>query len=456
MLRAKNMKLLWLLLGLCIISPFVYLGWLGTPSSDDYYDFKLLKQLGYFHAISHYYLNWSGRFISYALAFLLNPLHLGESIGPAIYNTLSITMLFSMAYFQAKIYSLIYKVENSVLPITIIIASFWIMYLPRPVEMLFWFTGSIAYLVGPFLITVWVWIHIQKTKNSIWRKWVYFLFPFIIAGGSEINVLLMACVMSLCFPLTRDAQKIYLIPLFSFLLGACIELLSPGSQNRMEYFESVNPAGNIQISSIQSLEFSWHVIRDWTRSSPLLFVAFIISLFLGNRKKLTLNLWQKIWLFCSLAIIPILYFPFFWATGMLQPPDRLNDYIFLVFSTIVVFVLPILLGKLLNNTRIPSQILFIAFLFIAWRGSYTSRLRTAIFDLDTLPKYVSELQHRNNLVESFRQTNSPSDTLFIPEIKHIPYTIFYGDLKSDPTHWYNEGYAYYHGISAVICLPEEQ
>ena len=124
------------------------------PASDDYYDYKILSEHGLFGGVWFYYLNWSGRFVSYFLAFLLNPLHLGEALGSAISNTLFLSMLVSMAFFQSKIYVKLFKPGQDFWPTFAIILCLWLMYLPRPVELLFWFTGAIAYLIGPFLVSL--------------------------------------------------------------------------------------------------------------------------------------------------------------------------------------------------------------------------------------------------------------------------------------------------------------
>ena len=70
--------------------------------------------------------------------------------------------------------------------------------------------------------------------------------------------------------------------------------------------------------------------------------------------------------------------------------------------------------------------------------------------LNEIPKFKQEIAFRERITIDHSQ-NHPNDTLHLHPIKHIPYTIFYSDLTPNPKHWYNEGYAYYHGISAVVC-----
>ncbi len=457
MLPANRLHYLWLIAALLILFPFLYLGWHGVAASDDYYDYKLLQEKGFFDSIAHYYHNWSGRYVSFALAFLLNPLHVGEKLGPAITNSLSLAMLCLMALYQAKIYSSLFlKSAQAIIPLVAIFLCLWLMYLPRPVEILFWFTGSMAYLVGPFLLTVWVWVHVQGLKMNSGQKVIYLVFPLLIAGGSEINILLMGFIMLLCIPKEKSEQQLFLAPTILFILGACLELLAPGNKGRMSYFEGVNPAGDFQFSLTNSIEISWHILRDWTRSTPLLLLALLCTLLAKPSKQIVISNWQKLVLTGFVVLIPLLYFPFFWGTGMTKAPDRLHDYVFLVVSTGIIFLFPLFVHRFLKDERIPQAILFIGFVVILWQGSYTSRLRTALFDIETLPAFNKEIEQRDELVFLQLFKSNGNDTLYLPEIKHIPYTIFYGDLKSNPRHWYNEGYSFYNHVGPVVCLPEEE
>jgi hypothetical protein len=450
MLRTNRVQLLWLLAGISVLAPFLYLGWHGIAASDDYIDYKFLQEFGFWGALKNYYLNWSGRYVSYTLVFLLNPLHLGEQLGPAILNTIALGMLISMAYFQAKILCKIFPTKNQLIPIAVLISCFWLMYIPHPVELLFWFTGTWAYLPGLLGISAWVVLHL--TERSKIQNVFYFILPFLIGGSSEMNVILMAFVFALYFPQNKSNWKPYFIAMLLFAVAASFELLSPGSQVRMSYFETTaqNPVADFSFSIKHSLSITWHHVRDWSRSSPVLAIALLLAFLLNVNEKPISKL--PIWLMFlgGFMMIPVLYFPFFWGTGNEVPPQRINNVIFIYFSLLVFFFTPLVLRRLLIKTQIPNVLVLIASIGIFWIASYQSRLRTALFDIKELPEFTKEIRIREELTNS-HFTNHSSDTLVLPPIKHIPYTIFYGDLKSDPTHWYNEGYAYYHGIAAVVC-----
>lgn len=450
MLQTKYLNLIWILAGIFILAPFLYLGWQGIAASDDYIDYKLLSEYGFWGAIKNYYLQWSGRYISYGLAFILNPLHMGERIGPGVLNTLALTLFFLLAFLQATILSRFFQARDKILQISILIFCFWLMYLPKPVELLFWFTGTIAYLPGLLGISYWVFLNL-KEKSKV-ETAIYFVLPFLIAGTSEINVLLMAFIMIFCFPSNPINRKTYFIVITIFILGASLELLSPGSQVRMAYFKytAQNPVGDLSFSIRNSFLITWHHIRDWTRSSPILIVALLVSLLLDVSIKIKYSKFQKLLVIAAPLMIPILYFPFFWGTGMLFPPERLNNVVFLFFTIYIIYVSPIILRSILLKSNVPPSLILIVSIGTFWVSSYQSRLRTALFDLKEIPKFKKEILLREQLTQN-HSLHYPNDTLHLPAIEHIPYTVFYGDLKKDPSHWFNEGYAYYHKVKAVVC-----
>jgi predicted neutral ceramidase superfamily lipid hydrolase len=59
-----------------LLALFIFLGFHGVASSDDYADYALVQKMGFWGAIQETYLHWGGRFTSYVIVFLLNPLTL--------------------------------------------------------------------------------------------------------------------------------------------------------------------------------------------------------------------------------------------------------------------------------------------------------------------------------------------------------------------------------------------
>ena len=453
----KQMK--WKLIGsafpiMVIIALFIYLGFHGVASSDDYADYALVQKMGFWGAIKETYLHWGGRFTSYYIVFLLNPLNFSEQLGPVILNTLQITLFLFIPYLFIK---LIFK-ENKLTQKSIIgfsiITGFILFYLPSPVELLYWFTGSWVYLPGLVFMLFW-YVLIDKEFKNKYDKILIVSLPFIIAGTNEINILIMAWLLLFSFLKSNNNRIIY-FSMITFTVGAAIELLTPGNMQRSNFFllEAHHPARDFLFSFNSSFQITFHYLRDWFRSTPILLVWLALSL-LNPTGNFHISNKMKVFLGMSIFMIPLLFFPFIYATGMTNSPERLLNVIF-IFLFIAGYFLFNVLFDLIHKRSLPQTILasFIA-LVLLFQASYSSNLRTALFDLKELALYREELDLREHLVEKHAHVSS-KDTLHLPAIKHIPQTIFYSDLTSNPGHWYNQGFAYFHGINAVVIEEEKR
>jgi len=449
-------KITWIAAAFFVSAPFVWLALNNMAASDDYYDYYLLQRFGPFEAVYHYYLNWSGRFVSHFLAFCLNPLQMGERIGPALSGLLGISMLWFTAFQVGKILQKLYGSSFNEISVSIILGSFWLCFLPYPSEIIYWFTGMIAYQPGLAMIALWTVLHFKKEPNKFVKS-IYFILPFIIAGTNEINVLIMGFVLALVFPIDQPKLRKYWIVVAVFLLGAGLELLAPGSRYRMEYFTETagNPVANLSFALNHSFSMMWNVIRDWSRSTPLLLVALSIGIGIKIKSELKIHPVKLFFAGLGILIIPIMYFPFFWGTGMTSPPGRLHDVVFLFFSVWTIGITPFILHKF--KIEIPKSYILRGMLFciVIWQASYSSRLRGALSDVKMVHEFRKEITERSDKTALHKKTN-PSKTLVLNPIRKIPYTMFFGDLTSDPGHWYNEGYARYHKISAVVIPIEKE
>jgi hypothetical protein len=447
-------KSFWVAAAIFVSTPFVWLALNNMAASDDYYDYYLLQRFGPFEAVYHYYLNWSGRFVSHFLAFCLNPLQLGERIGPAITGLTGICMLWFTAFQVSKVIQRVYYVSLNSWSMGVILGAFWLCYLPYPSEIIYWFTGMIAYQPGLAMIAFWSVLHFKKDKSKFLQI-IYFVLPFLIGGTNEVNVFIMSFVLALLFPIENPKSKQFWIAIGIFMLSASLELLAPGSRYRMEYFTETagNPVANLSFAIQHSFSAMWFIIRDWSRSTPLFLVAFIIGIGIKIHPELKIHPIKLLFAFLGILIVPLMYFPFFYGTGMTSPPGRLHDVVFLFFTTWTIGITPIVLNKL--KIEIPKPILIqgIFSLILIWQASYSSRFRGAISDVKILPQFRNELNERADKTTLHKRT-IPHKQLVLNPITKIPYTMFFGDLTNDPKHWYNEGYARYHKIYKVVILED--
>jgi len=430
-----------------LIALFIYLGFFGTASSDDYSDYMRVDKFGYFEIVKETYLHWGGRFTSYILVYPINPLNFGEQFGPALFNSIQVCMfalicfLFSKFIIKKDIKSVNFCLFFSLL------AFLLFCYLPKPVELLFWFTGSWVYLPGLLGICYWI-LLLEKESLNKFQKIAFVVLPFLIAGTNELNLLITAWLLFISLVL-KKSTKLFWFALISYFIGALLALLTPGNFHRSDFFLLVahHPARDFTFSITNSFQLSIHFIKDWFRSSPILLVWFALA-FLLPYKKLLINFRLILVVMISILMIPFIFFPFIYGTGMITPPDRLLNvlFIFIVLSGSMIF--PQLISNYLIKNSLSYKVAGSIGIILLFQASYSSRLRTALFDLEEISAYKKETEQRIELANKHSLT-SQTDTLVLPSIKHKPYTIFFSDLSPNSGHWYNMGFAYYHKVKAV-------
>jgi hypothetical protein len=408
----------------------------------------LVQKMGFLNAFEETYMHWGGRFTSYFLVFLLNPLNFGEEFGPALLNTFQIILFLFIPYLFTRILFKERKYNREMIIAFSLIAGFILCYLPSPVELLYWFTGSWVYLPGLVFMLYW-YVLIEKENKSKINKILIVLLPFIIAGTNEINILIMAWLILFVFIKSNIDRFCYLAIIF-FLIGAAFELLTPGNMQRSNFFllEAHHPARDCLFSINSSFQLTFHYIKDWFRSTPILFVWLALAL-LKTTGNIQFANKMKVFSGLSVFMIPLLFFPFIYATGMTNPPERLLNVIFIFLFIAGYFLFNVIFDSLYKRNTSHTMLASFIGLVLFFQASYSSNLRTALFDLQELSEYQNELKWREQKVAK-HVAGSSLDTLKIPAIKHIPEIVFYSDLSSNPGHWYNQGFAYYHGIKAVV------
>ena len=444
-------RILTLAISVWIIFPFAVLACFNFPSSDDYYDWMLLQKFGALKATWHYYFNWSGRYFTHLIAFLLNPLQLGERLGGTFSALLGITFLVIDAFLVSGILKATFQIRKGIQPVFIGLLVLFFCFLPFPNETVFWYTGMIAYMPGLTACLYWTFLHLKADKNKTERL-LWYVLPIFAGGSGELSLCLMGWLLLLNFDFTSHSRP-YLILCGLFGMAAGIELLSPGSAERIRYFTETagNPTQNIGFAFANSVNWLWYFLRDWTRSTPVLIMALVCGtlLKLDSIKRLS----GKAYFIWSLGLmVPFaMFFIFHFGTGMHQPPGRLINVVYL-FLQVYLFISVIYCVKKFGNIKLENGIrpLWLAMLVFVFQAGYSSRWRGAVSDFSTLNVYASSMQARFEQTNQFNAENTAS-TLILKPIETIPFTSFFSELNSDSTHWYNEGYAYYHGIKSVRC-----
>ena len=436
-----------------IVIPFLILALFNYPSSDDYYDWMLLQKHGVIKATWHYYFNWSGRYFTHLVAFLLNPLHFGERIGGSVSAIIGIVFLVLNAYWVVRIFNSMFRFEQDYRPVFILLLTLFVCYLPFPSETVYWFTGMIAYMPGFSACMYWAFLNLKENRNKA-EFVLWFLLPVFAGGSGEISLILMGWLLLLNGLNTSAKHRVvYGIICALFLIAAAVELLSPGSVERMKYFTETagNPTRNLKFAFENSLHWLWYYLRDWLRSTPILLVALFCAL--GSKSIAHIRISRTILCAWGLGVfVPVaMLFVFHFGTGNTQLPGRLINMIYLFLQVYLFFTLYYIAKRFFYETNLSStKLVWLGACMLIFQATYTSRWRGAVSDMRSLNAYVHSMDERLQATQ-FHRKSQTTKTLHVLPIQTRPFTSFFSELSADSSHWYNEGYAYYHGINFIQC-----
>ncbi len=449
----QRLKLFSFSASVVVVLPFLLLCRYNLPSSDDFYDYMLAQKWGVYAATAHYYWNWSGRFATHLLTMALNPLRFGMEWGGILTALTGIGLMVFCCWNISLIHARILlntKAKWMLFPFYVLL---FFAYLPFPNETIYWFTGTLAYMPG--LAAIIGWIRITESDENWNKRYVLLaaILSFFIGGSNEINIFIYAWILCLNVYKIKDNRLYFICSILLFSVAAILELSAPGSKERMRYFTETagNPTADIGWSLRQSISYLWHILRDWTRSTPVILIAVIIPMFLARQKeRQKLNKWRvAVWL-GGFLVLPLMLFPFYYGTGQTEVPGRLVNVLYLFSALYVVFGSSLLLRYFqVMHVEIRPYILGIIWLVLFWQSTYNSRWRGAVEDLKMAERYRLETIARQD--KSFKHKGK-SKRLILKPINNVPYTLFFSDLSADTSHWYNEGYAYYYGLKSVSCV----
>ena len=455
--RVKSSINKFILIATCIavLAPFIYLAFFNSPSSDDYADYILVRDNGLFKSVLDYYTGWSGRCTSVTLVFLINPLQGGPWFW--IFLTLIQLAMYSLLwYLLTVLFERIMGLKFGRLPAFTILLVYGFCYLQRSVEVLYWFTGSWAYLPGLIGIAGWACVRYSLKPISAFHKSLLVILPFFIAGTNELCICLMGTVLLLPGKPSISMKLRFLIA-SGFIPGLALALLSPGNSVRSAYFEleQLLPVHDFAFSIKHTFRVVWFFLRDWLRSTPLIPVAMLLGFMSNEIINVKKVIFQVINLIAGGSVILAMPFVFFWATGSYTPPDRLLDVLFICISVLVIFSVSRLIQLIKHSTSLSFGLVTVCALLLLFNASYDSKLRVALNDIELIDEYAKDLRMRRNLTENCAK-NNPQDTLYLPPVRNIPNTIFFSEFSHNYRHWYNKAYAEYFNVKAVVLLPDKK
>lgn len=454
-------------LSLYTLLPFLLLTQFIHPVADDFSFAVRDTTLSFWASQTKYYLDWSGRYFSTAIA-RLNPLIYDALVAYKMY-ALILLLIFIVTVYVA-INTIVQDKLNKTraLALAAMLLVLYILQLPSPSESFYFFSTYVTYQLPNILLLVLL-IVIRKffQAQSINVKQLLIGLATIICaaiiGSNEMALVITFTTVSLItvVNIKHNTYRPYLVFLFIVCIIFClIAVLAPGNFNRM----NEHPNGGRFIWSVVYGGFMT-ALTFYRWLGPVLAASVIYILYFGlpladkfKRSSLFAADLRLVILY-FLGTIFLMNFTFAWSTGE-RPTPRLENVIYFFFLFGWFYVLQAVLQKyskqliLLRQTSqvIPAMAAAIVLLNVL---GIENNISTAYVDLISgkAKAYDAALTQRYSLL-----TERNCRICDVPPLPVIPGTIYFHDIiarseRNTPgidKEWINRGVANYFQKDSVF------
>jgi hypothetical protein len=409
-----------------VVLPFLLIslnGFFAFPMGDDY-TYALMGRKADLWTISvNEYNTWNGRFISNLLV-VLNPIRWDNLI---LYRLIP-AMLFLL--FCCSIWALIRRFiriqQNGLIASMFVVL--YIQGMPIVSEGLYWYTGSVTYLVGIIFFNYWIYFVFLVENNK--RNWS-FLFLLLAAGCNE--VLAIWCVLISALLIVKGNRSKFAAATFLLACATfCFIYFAPGNNVRASYFPNNHDfLHSSWMTFLQILRFS----MKWLFSLTNLLLVLAILAFEPFRYVIEEHSHSRKLLFWIGVIFILLLassiFPAYWSTGIMGQHRTVNlSYEVFLFAEMLIISFIAQKLKRLGEFRIYVLLgLFLSFFLTGNIGAITA-------DLVTGRSRNFSIQMENRL-DDFREKKLKA---CFPAISNAPKSLLNYELTMDTTNFKNTCY----------------
>ncbi|MDG1477285.1 MAG: DUF6056 family protein [Vicingaceae bacterium] len=454
MSETKKTQILLFALIVAII-PYCYLCFFANPSADDFVLAAQFQENHFLNLIYEQYFIRNGRYISSPLSFL-NPIGFNSFLGYKFFPLLLILLVFlsSLSVFQQLFHSrkFQYKMTGSLLFVLLFFHN-----MPIISEGIYWFTGSVIYVLGlvSCLLYISILIKVLSGKKNGYSHVVLTVFLFLSCGFNEVLTLVIVFllgVLTFVFHQKKLVQKKIILIQFLFAIAfAAILILAPGNSVRgSAYNESKQLIYSLTYSIIQVFRFQ----ILWIFSIPLIVCSLLyvnVNKELSKSQILFSNSFYLSRLsstFLLFSIIFICVFPAYWATGILGQHRTLNiAYLFFLLAWFVN------LTVWLNHYKVKSIINFkiMLYLFSALIIGiiFTGNGYNTLNDIFAGTAASFNKQHEYRFEELYKAQGLKTNQVSLPQILAKPKCLFTYDIEEEPKDWKNKAYNMYFRLDSV-------
>lgn len=292
----KNNKALYTVLGLYILFliPMVVVSFYVLPVADDlFHKGEFLSLLGADFTFAEYingvielsnkvYFETQGQYIINYLIYL-NPTLINIKLAPIACLLNLFFFLFAAGVLSKYFTKYILKADYKIAIWIWMALSLLTIQFVSPSELFYWYAGFVAYTLSfsIAMVTIGIFIRVYFEKSKRIRYIVLLTLLSFILGGMHYPLLLFVlCATGLTMLLliiTKKREVFFFIPFTVVLLiGAAINILSPGNSNRMVYYDGLSPIKAIYAAVERSI-YQMAYVSVYT---PILFVFALLCLIL--------------------------------------------------------------------------------------------------------------------------------------------------------------------------------
>ena len=460
----------WLLIAaliICVI-PLLWIAVYNHSSADDYsYGylarwawtdthnlFRVFAAAG--EKIKNTYLNWQGSYSAVAL-FALQPSVWGEEFYGCTTVVVLGLLLFGTFYFCRKMVTILggKKITGDLIALVLMLLS--IELLPSPVEGLFWWNGSVYYVVfyALFLIETSLLMEVvQKDQCRAGKLAVLCILGVFLAGGNYITALLametgFLLLLGAVLRKRKAAWKVGIVYLLT-VAGFLVNCLAPGNAVRQSAFESWSPVRAV----LYSYHEAYNYMIEWSAPLVLLGLAFLIPFvwrlpsFLPNHKK---SMWGYLIalavqysLFAS-TFVPTLYAYGEVGAGRIQ---NVRFFFWLLSCVVMEYIVICMIRQVLSETSeaVGGEYAGVFFSCILVLGAFfvgNTLLTDDTRDLVSVTAVKSLVSGEAKIYDMEMKQREQAYLSDAAQVRVSPLTVkpellFWEDITDNPDEWINQ------------------
>lgn len=456
-------KKIFLLIFVILLIPYLLISLYCHPSGDDYTYASSTLYKGYWFSYIRDYHVWNGRFTSNLLVFA-SPLVLHSF---TLYKLAPILLMFLTYAASLFFIKTITGGKTGRLELHISVSGMLLLYLwnaPSLYETFYWFTGAVTYQAANILTLVYLSLLFAFTKgdyyfNKIIHAIMLLLLIPIICGFNEVIMLIML-VFNIFFAYRWFQQKwenriIIIFVLVVTLTAAAGMIFSPGNGGRSAFFPDKHQLfHSLYMTVLQMGRF----ILKWVAQAPVVIATIMfvpVSKYLNEVSPFFKNNFYvspPVPIICLSGLIFLCVFPAYWSMGMLAQHRTLNvAYFFFiplwfmnVHAAINYFTSK---GRQIKEPDKKYKPVLIG-LFIAGL-LFTHNEYNVITDILSRKAgfYDNEMNRRYYMIKA--AAIAGTEEIIVEDLNAKPVTLYFYDIKCNPDHWINKGYADYFGMKRV-------